>query len=72
MLFGYARVSTENQKLDIQIQQLNLFGVESENIYCDKDSGKNTDREQLNLLLSRLRTGDEIVFYDLTRMGRIL
>ena len=70
MLFGYARVSTENQNLSSQIDAIKLFGVENENIYCDKDSGKNTDRKGLNDLLGRLRKGDTVYFYDLTRIGR--
>lgn len=70
MLFGYARVSTENQNLASQIDTLKLFEVEDENIYCDKDSGKRTDRKGLNELLGRLRKGDTVYFYDLTRIGR--
>lgn len=70
MDFGYARVSTENQNLASQLDAIKLFGIEDENIYCDKDSGKKTDREGLNTLLGRLRKGDTVVFYDLTRIGR--
>lgn len=72
MLFGYARISTESQNLDIQVEALELFGVPKDMIYADVDSGKKTDRKQLESLLSRLRPGDEIVFYDLTRIGRNL
>lgn len=72
MLFGYARVSTENQKLDSQIDALTAFGVEKHNIYADTDSGKKTDRKELEMLLNQLRTGDMVVFYDLTRIGRNL
>ena len=70
MLFGYARVSTENQNLASQIDALKLFDIEDCNIYCDKDSGKKEDRKGLNDLLGRLRKGDTVYFYDLTRIGR--
>ncbi|WP_052503494.1 recombinase family protein [Lacinutrix sp. Hel_I_90] len=70
MLFAYARVSTENQNLASQIDAIKLFGVEDENIYCDKDSGKKTDRKGLTDMLGRLRKGDTVYFYDLTRIGR--
>lgn len=70
MLFGYARVSTENQNLSSQLDALELFEVPKENIYCDKDSGKKTDRKGLNEMLGRLRPGDTVYFYDLTRIGR--
>lgn len=72
MLFGYARISTENQKLDSQIDALILFGVEKRNIFADVDSGKKTDRKGLQDLLNKLRPGDQVVFYDLSRMGRNL
>lgn len=70
MLFGYARVSTENQNLASQLDALELFDIPKENIYCDKDSGKKTDRNGLNEMLGRLRPGDTVYFYDLTRIGR--
>ena len=69
-IFAYGRVSTDNQNLDIQVDRFLLVGIKKENIYLDKDSGKNDDRKQLQLLLSKLRSGDKVVFYDLTRLGR--
>ena len=44
MIYGYARVSSKDQKLDRQLIELENFGIESNNIYCDKQSGKNFDR----------------------------
>ncbi len=69
-LFGYARVSTENQNLQSQFDLLTTYGVEQENIYADIDSGAKTDRKQLNLLLKMLRPGDTVVFHDISRIGR--
>lgn len=69
-LFGYARVSTESQNLQSQIDLLKSYGVEDKNIYVDIDSGAKTDRKQLEFLLKILRPGDTVVFHDLSRIGR--
>lgn len=71
-IFGYARVSTESQNLDMQIDMLLTSGVEKHNIFAEKESGSKTDRKQLDRLLGKLRKGDEVLFYDLTRVGRNL
>ena len=71
-VFAYGRVSRDSQNLDIQIDKFELIGVKKENIFLDKDSGKNDDRKELEKLLSKLRKGDKVVFYDLTRLGRNL
>ena len=72
MLFGYARISTVGQNLESQVDVLLSYGVEKKNIFTDIDSGAKTDRKELEKLLMVLRTGDEVVFYDLTRLGRDL
>lgn len=48
MLIGYARVSTEEQNLDRQIDMLVNYGVDKRNIYKEKITGTKADREQLN------------------------
>lgn len=68
--FFYGRISTESQNLDIQLDRFSLMGAKEENIFLDKDSGKNDDRKELQKLLNKLRKGDKVVFYDLTRLGR--
>lgn len=70
--FAYGRVSTEVQNLDIQVDKFLLIGIKKENIFLDKDSGKNDDRTELQNLISKLRKGDKVVFYDITRLGRNL
>jgi DNA invertase Pin-like site-specific DNA recombinase len=70
--FAYGRVSTESQNLDMQVDRFKLIGVKPENIFVDKDSGKNDDRKELQKLLNKLRKGDKVVFYDITRLGRNL
>jgi len=68
LIFGYARVSTEEQKTDRQIDALRQFGVDE--IFEEKASGKDRGRPQLNMLLSKLRAGDTLVVYELKRLGR--
>lgn len=68
--FYYLRVSTESQNVNMQLDRVKLLGAKSENIFIDKDSGKNDDRKELQNLLNKLRPGDKVVFYDLTRLGR--
>jgi len=49
-LFGYARVSTSQQSLDLQVRALKDAGVKANRIFTDKASGSSTDREGLDLL----------------------
>ena len=68
--FGYGRVSTSNQSLEIQIDKLKKAGVEEFRIFTDKASGKNTDREGLETLLNKIETGDVVLITKLDRLGR--
>lgn len=68
MKFGYARVSTEEQNTDRQLDALRKYGVDE--IFEEKASGTKKNRPQLNLLLNKLRTGDTLVVYELKRLGR--
>lgn len=70
MLIGYARVSTEEQNLDRQIDALTKYGVDKRNIYQEKITGTKKDREQLNKMLSELQPGDIVIIADLTRISR--
>jgi len=49
-LFGYARVSTSQQSLDVQIKALKEAGVKANRIFTDKITGTHANREGLNLL----------------------
>ena len=60
-LFGYARVSTSQQSLDIQIQSLMDAGVEPHRIFSDKISGSHTDRAGLNALRVKVEKDDIIL-----------
>lgn len=69
-LFGYARVSTSQQSLDTQIKALKNAGVQPHRIFSDKASGKDTDREGLNLLKLKIEKCDVILITKLDRLGR--
>ena len=68
--FGYARVSTDDQDLSLQIDALLRFGIGSEDIFTDKLSGSKEDRPGLNACLESLRPGDTLVVWRLDRLGR--
>ena len=67
-VFGYARVSTEQQNLDRQLEALNQYGVDI--IYNEKMTGTKRDRPELNKLLDRMTEGDTVVIESLSRLGR--
>ena len=68
MKIGYARVSTEEQNLDRQIDILKQIGCDR--IYEEKVSGIKKERPELNKMLDQIRTGDVIIISDLTRLSR--
>lgn len=67
-VFGYARVSTEQQNLDRQLDMLQKYGVD--HIYNEKMTGTKRNRPELEKLLERLTEGDTIVVESLSRLGR--
>lgn len=73
-MFGYCRVSTTDQDTEAQVQALSGQGVPVANIHTEKLSGvlRAADRPALAALLSRLRTGDTLWTYALSRLGRDL
>jgi DNA invertase Pin-like site-specific DNA recombinase len=72
MKIGYARVSTDEQNLDLQRDALLNAGVSAKDIYTDKITGVKADRPGLTLALSHLREGDTLVVWRLDRLGRSL
>ena len=70
MNIGYARVSTQDQNLDLQNDALKGAGCEK--IYTDKMSGAKTDRPGLDEILGFIRKGDTLVVWKLDRLGRSL
>ena len=70
MLVGYARVSTGEQNLDLQIDDLKKNGCEK--IFRDKMSGAKWDRPGLDEAMEYMRNGDTLVVWRLDRLGRSL
>ncbi len=67
---GYSRVSTKDQRLDLQHDALANAGCEV--IYSDHISGTKTERPELTRLLEELEAGDSVVVWRLDRLGRSL
>ena len=67
-VFGYARVSTEAQNLDRQLDALEKYGVDM--IYNEKMTGTKKNRPELTKLLDRITEGDTVVVESLSRLGR--
>lgn len=70
MKLFYARVSTEQQNEERQIVSALSIGIERENIFIDKQSGKDTERKELKRLLQFCRKGDIIYCESISRIAR--
>jgi DNA invertase Pin-like site-specific DNA recombinase len=68
MIIGYARVSTEDQKLDMQIDALKKYGCDK--IFTEKGTGTRKERPQLQEMMKILRQGDTVVVWKLDRISR--
>lgn len=77
-LIGYARVSTDDQTLDPQIEALLKYGVPRGNVYAEKSTGAHTKRQRLQAALKAIRPesethdADRLVVTRLDRLGRDL
>src|SRR5690242_4398421 len=69
-LLGYARVSTDDQDLSLQIDALEKHGISRTLLFTDKLSGARNDRPGLAKCLETLQTGDVLVVWRLDRLGR--
>lgn len=68
--FGYGRVSSKDQNEARQLKAFKNFGIDDRDIYVDKKSGKDFDREQYKLLKNILREDDLLVIQSIDRLGR--
>lgn len=68
--YGYARVSTDDQDLTLQVQALERFGVD--HMFSEHASGKNMERKELKSVVKIMRPGDTLVVWKLDRLGRTL
>lgn len=69
-VYGYIRVSSKDQKEDRQQIALKEVGVESQNIYVDKQSGKDFNRPQYKKMLRKLKKDDLLYIKSIDRLGR--
>ncbi len=69
-IFGYGRVSSKDQNEDRQIAEFKKLNIEDRDIFIDKKSGKDFDRENYNILKTILREGDLLVIDSIDRLGR--
>ena len=68
--YGYMRVSTREQNEDRQRLAMREYGIPEENLYLDKQSGKDFERPGYQELLKRLNAGDTLVIKSIDRLGR--
>ncbi len=69
-IYGYARVSTDDQELYLQIDDLKEAGCDEANIFSEKVSGVRADRPALDACISKLKKGDTLLVWRLDRLGR--
>jgi len=70
MIYGYARVSTRDQNEQRQLIALEQSGVKLNNIYVDKQSGKDFEREQYKRMIHKLKEKDLLIIKSIDRLGR--
>ena len=69
-IYGYCRCSTAEQNLDRQIIAMSKLKIPQDNIFMDKQSGKNTARPGLQKLLATVKQGDTVVVESVSRFAR--
>lgn len=70
MNYGYIRVSSSTQNIDRQMEELLKFGVEKKNIFIDRQSGKDFERDNYKKLINIIKENDLIVVKSIDRLGR--
>ena len=66
----YIRVSSKDQNEARQLEDVEKLNIPKENVYIDKQSGKDFEREEYMKMISRLQEGDLVYFHAIDRMGR--
>lgn len=69
-IYGYVRVSSVEQNEDRQMIALKQAGVPEQDIFMDKQSGKDFQRKSYQRLISRLQEGDLLYILSIDRLGR--
>jgi len=70
MRYFYARVSSREQNLDRQLEAAKAYKDSIDRVFCDKQSGKDFEREQYKEMKRVVQHGDEVIIKELDRLGR--
>ena len=68
--YAYIRVSSKDQNIARQVEAMRKIGIAQTEMYIDKQSGKDFERENYQLLLKQLQSGDELYIKSIDRLGR--
>lgn len=69
-VYGYVRVSTREQNIERQLIPLRKAGIDEQNIYIDRQSGKNFERPAYVQMMSLIQEGDLLIVKSIDRLGR--
>ena len=70
MIYAYIRVSTKQQKIDRQYEEIKMMNIDDKYIYIDKESGKNFDRTNYQKLIKKIKKDDLLIIKSIDRLGR--
>ncbi len=70
MIYGYVRVSSTTQNVERQTEEMERLNVPNENVYTDKQSGKDFNRENYQILREKIKKGDLLIIKSIDRLGR--
>ena len=68
--YGYVRVSSKDQNEDRQMIEMEKLGIDKDNIFIDKQSGKDFNRPEYRKMLGKLKSGDLLYVLSIDRLGR--
>lgn len=70
MIYGYIRVSSITQNIDRQLEEMKKYNIPEENLFIDKQSGKDFNRENYQILRDKIKKGDLLIVKSIDRLGR--
>lgn len=70
MIYAYIRVSTKQQNIDRQYEEIKALNIDDKYIYIDKESGKDFDRVKYQKLIKKLKKDDLLIIKSIDRLGR--
>ena len=70
LIYAYIRVSTKQQKIDRQFEEIKALNIDDKYIYIDKESGKDFDRTNYQKLMRKIKKDDLLIIKSIDRLGR--